>query len=108
MPAGTFTGNASTDWVTLPEGQALISLSGTFRSTTTKLQMLAADGSTAIDITDGSWTAAVVTAVELGGGAKVRLTLSGSGSPIPDVDWEIQPMRTRGERPLGNPLNHRY
>lgn len=110
MAAGTVVAEGATAWVTLPEGTASIVIHGTWASVTATLQLLAADGATAVDVTDGAWTANVVTQVDLGGGAKVRLSFAGAGSPTPDLDWEIHPSRSRTQAGpgTGEPLWSRY
>lgn len=69
-------GSATGSWVKFPGGRASLTIMGTL-ATTTKLQKLGQDGSTAIDV--ATISAAGVTAYDLGAG-EYRISLSG-GSP---------------------------
>lgn len=110
MASGTLSADGSTDWVELPEGVCSLLLGGTWGSGTAKLQVQQADGSTAQDGTSASWTADVVTKIDLGGGGKVRVNLSGATDPA--LKWEIHPVRARAEvgesTVMQRPLRERY
>lgn len=88
MPSGTFTNNGSTDWRLVGEaGFFSVALNGTFGSGTVKLQVRAADGSTAIDVPNASWLAATVANITLSPELYWRLNLSGATSP--SLNWLV-------------------
>jgi hypothetical protein len=93
MASGTLTDNGSTDWVPLENGEALLIVSGTFGGGTATLELLAADGLTAVPLAEGAFDEATAMALEMPGSRSVRFTLAGASAP--SLAWEISPKRLR-------------
>jgi hypothetical protein len=90
MANGTLTDDGSTEWITLENGRGMISLDGDFGGGTLQVQV-ENENEGQFDVTDGAFSAAAVSTIDLGAQCRIRLTLAGSTNP--DMIWEIRTQR---------------
>ena len=87
MSSGNISGNGSTDWIAIADGDAGMVLDGDFDGGSITLEIRDQSGA-AVAVPDGVFTAASARRLAFGGGAYVRFTMAGGGGGI-DVNWTL-------------------
>ena len=91
MASGTLTADGTGAWVRIEGGNALVNVYDDFDGGNAKLQMLADDEVTAVDVDGAVWSAPTQKNVSFGASVWARIKLDGATDP--NLEWEIRPAR---------------